>query len=143
MSRAYFIQLHKPMKEDGISYFGRPRDHKLTRSSIACYTTRNGAEKTILRLRKFKEQYGSYPSFEHLHHIDIDENDETKTYKDRIHLRDMQFEGMEYACTLAGVSLLICNDPDGLLYDEHTFIEMGCDTYREVLQDIIFHDNKE
>ena len=144
MSRAYFIQLHRPIKEEGISYFGRPRDvySKIERTSIACYMSRKGAENTIVRLRKFKDQYGSYPSFELLNHIDIDEVDRVKKFKDRIRLEQMDFRTMEYACSLTGLSLLVCNDSDGLLYHEHAFIEMGCDTYREVLQDIIFYDNK-
>lgn len=144
MSHAYFIQLHRPIKEDGISYFGRPRDvySKIERTSIACYMSKKGAENTIVRLRKFKDEFGSYPSFERLHHIDIDESDKKKKFKDRIRLESLNFETMEYACTLTGISLLICNDSDGLLYNEHTFIEMGCDTYRDVLQDIIFYDNK-
>jgi len=144
MSRAYFIQLHRPIKEEGISYFGRPRDvySKIERTSIACYMSRKGAENTIVRLRKFKDQYGSYPSFELLNHIDIDEMDKVKKFKDRIRLEQMDFRTMEYACSLTGLSLLVCNDSDGLLYHEHAFIEMGCDTYREVLQDIIFYDNK-
>ena len=144
MSHAYFIQLHRPIKEEGISYFGRPRDvySKIERTSIACYMSRKGAENTIVRLRKFKDQYGSYPSFELLNHIDIDEMDKVKKFKDRIKLEQMDFRTMEYACSLTGLSLLVCNDSDGLLYHEHAFIEMGCDTYREVLQDIIFYDNK-
>jgi hypothetical protein len=144
MSGAYFIQLLRPIKEEGVSYFGRPRDvqNKIKRTSIACYMSRKGAENTIVRLRKFKDEYGSYPSFELLNHIDIDEEDKKKKFKDRIRLERLDFETMEYACTLTGISLLICNDSDGLLYHEHTFIEMGCDTYRDVLQDIIFYDSK-
>ena len=144
MSHAYFIQLHRPIKEEGVSYFGRPRDvhNKIERTSIACYTTLKGAETTIVRLRKFKDEFGSYPSFELLGHIDIDEEDKKKKFKDRMQLQQMDFRTMEYACSLTGLSLLICNDTDGLLYHEHAFIEMGCDTYRDVLQDIIFYDNK-
>jgi hypothetical protein len=144
MSNAYFIQLYKPIKEEGVSYFGRPRDvhNKIQRTSIACYMSRKGAENTVVRLRKFKDNYGSYPSFELLNHIDIDDIDKRKRFKDRIHLEHLDFETMEYACTLTGLSLLICNDADGLVYNEHTFIEMGCDTYREVLQDIIFYDER-
>lgn len=144
MSSAYFIQLLRPIQEEGVSYFGRPRDvqNKVDRTSIACYMSRKGAENTIVRLRKFKDQFGTYPSFELLHHIDIDDRDRKKTFKDRIRLERLDFDTMEYACTLTGISLLICNDSDGLLYHEHTFIEMGCDTYRDVLQDIIFYDNK-
>tara|TARA_Y100000389_G_scaffold204361_1_gene256463 strand:+ start:7871 stop:8305 length:435 start_codon:yes stop_codon:yes gene_type:complete len=143
MSNAYFIQLNKPIKEEGVSYFGRPRDviNKIERTSIACYTSRKGAENTIVRLRKFKDKYGTYPSFELLNHIDINDEDNRKLIKDRIHLKQLDFETMEYACTLTGLSLLMCNDVEGLVYYEHTFIEMGCDTYREVLQDIIFYDN--
>jgi hypothetical protein len=139
MSKAYFIKLLKPIREEGVSYFGRPRDvyNKIDRSSIACYVSRRGAENTILRLRTYKEKFGVYPSFDMLHNIDIDERDQEKLYRDRILLDHLHIEAMEYACALSGISLLVCGDDDGLLYSEHPFIEMGCDTYRDVLHNII------
>lgn len=143
MAKAYFIQLFQPLQEDGVSYFGRPRDHKVERTSIACYTSRKGAEKTVMRLRSFKKEHGVYPSFELLHHIDIDDSDTSTVYRDRIQINYLHFDAMEYTCTLSGISLLMCHDKEGLLYDEHTFIEMGCDTYRDVLQNIIYCDNNQ
>lgn len=137
MTKAYFIKLLKPIREEGVSYFGRPMTNKIERSSIACYVSRRGAENTILRLRAYKETHGDYPSFDTLHKIDIDVRDKEKLYRDRILLDHLHIEAMEYACALSGISLLMCNDDDGLLYSEHPFVEMGCDTYRDVLRNII------
>lgn len=128
----YIIQLSQPIREEGVTYFGRT---SVDRASVACYTTLEGAERTVRRLRRYKASYGTFPQFEDLQMISSDES--TDVYRDRITIVYSDFGRLEYECTIHGVSLLICYDTEGLLYDENPFIDLGTEAYKDTLNDLL------